>query len=204
MYSDSSFRNTEQNYNANIQINYTNSANIGANYTLNRIRLIFPLDVTFSGLTALPAAEYTFGEYSLYGRTDIRKKVNVSGAVSYGGFYSGTKQSASGNLQFRLPPYAILGLNYSRDGIKLGSEADAITLNLIGPSLDLSFSRSLFFSSVVQYNDQGKNMNVFARLQWRFKPMSDIFLVFTNNYQTPELTAQNWALILKATYWLTP
>jgi hypothetical protein len=97
-----------------------------------------------------------------------------------------------------------LGVNYSRDALNLGSDFGSTTLNLIGPSLDLSFSRSLFLSSVVQYNDQNSNMNVFARLQWRFKPMSDIFLVFTNNYQTPQLTARNWALVLKASLWITP
>lgn len=204
MYADSMLRNTEQTYNASIQVNYTNSAYLGANYTLNRIRLIFPLDVTFTDLTPLPAINYAFSEYSVYGRTDVRKKVNVSGVVSYGGFYTGTKQSVNGNLQFRLPPYAILGVNYSRDALNLGSDFGSTTLNLIGPSLDLSFSRSLFFSSVLQYNDQNSNMNVFARLQWRFKPMSDIFLVFTNNYQTPQLTARNWALVLKASLWITP
>jgi hypothetical protein len=130
--------------------------------------------------------------------------VNVSAVISYGGFYTGTKQSLNGNFQFRLPPYAILGVNYSRDALNLGSAFGSTTLNLIGPSLDLSFSRSLFFSSVVQYNDQSSNMNVFARLQWRFKPMSDIFLVFTNNYQTPQVSARNWALVLKAAIWITP
>jgi hypothetical protein len=57
---------------------------------------------------------------------------------------------------------------------------------------------------VVQYNDQSSNMNVFARLQWRFKPMSDAFLVFTNNYQTPHLKARNWALVGKLIIWITP
>jgi hypothetical protein len=204
MYADSMLRNTEQTYNASIQVNYTNSAYIGANYTLNRIRLVFPLDVTFTGLAPLPATNYAFGEYSIYGRSDVRKQVNVSAVISYGGFYTGTKQSLNGNFQFRLPPYAILGVNYSRDALNLGSAFGSTTLNLIGPSLDLSFSRSLFFSSVVQYNDQSSNMNVFARLQWRFKPMSDIFLVFTNNYQTPQVSARNWALVLKAAIWITP
>jgi hypothetical protein len=204
LYADSMLRNTEQNYNANVQVNYTNSAYVGANYTLNRIRLIFPLDVTFTGLPKLPAASYTFNEYSIYGRTDVRKKINASGTVSYGGFYTGKKQSFSGNLQFRLPPFAILGINYSRDAIALGVENGNTVLNLIGPSLDLSFSRSLFFSSVVQYNDQSSNMNVFARLQWRFKPMSDAFLVFTNNYKTPHLKARNWALVGKLIIWITP
>lgn len=204
MYADSVLRNTEQTYNASIQINYTNSAYIGANYTLNRIRLVFPLDVTFTGLTPLPATNYAFGEYSVFARSDIRKKINVSAVFSYGGFYTGTKQSFNGSFQFRLPPYAILGVNYSRDAVNLGSDFGSTTLNLIGPSLDVSFSRSLFFSSVVQYNDQSSNMNVFARLQWRYKPMSDIFIVFTNNYQTPQLVSRNWALVFKAVLWITP
>jgi hypothetical protein len=204
LYADSILHHTEQNFNANIQVNYTNSSYIGVNYTLNRIRLIFPFDVTFTGLKALPASSYIFNEYSIYGRTDVRRKVNASGIISTGGFYTGTKQSVSGILQFRLPPYAILGINYSRDAIALGSDFGNTVLNLIGPSLDISMSKSLFFSSVVQYNDQSSNMNLFARLQWRFKPMSDAFLVFTNNYLTPIITPRNWALIAKVSIWITP
>ena len=82
---------------------------------------------------------------------------------------------------------------------------------LLSPRLDLTFNKKLFFTSVVQYNSQITNMNVNARLQWRFAPVSDLYIVYTDNYFT-EFTddpsnrfiseIRNRALVAKVTYWL--
>jgi hypothetical protein len=40
-------------------------------------------------------------------------------------------------------------------------------------------------------------------LQWRFKPMSDLFLVYTDNYFTdPFMKNKNRAIVFKLNYWL--
>jgi len=56
-----------------------------------------------------------------------------------------------------------------------------------------------------QYNTQQDNFNINSRLQWRFAPMSDFFLVLTDNYATaPFLQVnRNRAVVLKLNYWLT-
>ena len=47
------------------------------------------------------------------------------------------------------------------------------------------------------------NMNINSRLQYRFKPMSDLFLVYTDNYFTsPLFKSRNRALVFKLNYWL--
>ncbi len=77
---------------------------------------------------------------------------------------------------------------------------------LIGPRAELSFSRSVFFSTFLQYNTQANNFNINSRLQWRFRPVSDMFLVYTDNYFSDGLfrgpMVKNRALVLKVTYWL--
>ena len=203
-YADSAYTPTEIDGSLSVQTNYVNTAYWGINYSEKLVRLIYPQDITLSNLAPLPAGNYRFNEISVYGRSDVRKRVTVSGAAGIGSFYTGKKQSVSSVLQWRFPPYATLGINYSLDAIQLGGEYAPVVLNLIGPQVDWSFSRSLFFSTIVQYNDQSGNMNWFARLQWRFKPMSDMFLVFTNNYGTPNLNAKNWALIAKVSLWISP
>jgi len=53
----------------------------------------------------------------------------------------------------------------------------------------------------MQYNTN--NFNINSRFQWRYKPMSDIFLVYTDNYfSTPFFTNKNRALVFKMNYWL--
>jgi hypothetical protein len=76
-------------------------------------------------------------------------------------------------------------------------------LNLIGPQFDLSFTRSLFFNTIIQYNTQANNVNVFSRLQWRFKPMSDLFIVYSDNYDATNLSKKNRALVIKLVYWFS-
>jgi hypothetical protein len=84
---------------------------------------------------------------------------------------------------------------------------------LIGPRLDLTLTTSLFFTTFVQYNNQLNNLNINSRLQWRFKPVSDIFLVYTDNYVTEAFTDSEGryfaqgsprlrGIVFKISYWL--
>jgi hypothetical protein len=75
-------------------------------------------------------------------------------------------------------------------------------LILIGPKIDLTFTRSLFLSTLIQYNNQINNINMNVRLQWRFAPASDLFVVYTDNYFADQFRSKGSAFVLKATYWL--
>lgn len=75
------------------------------------------------------------------------------------------------------------------------------TFWLIGPRLDLTFTKDLYFTSFVQYNEQIKNLNINTRLQWRFAPASDIYLVYTDNYLPSPFNVKDRALVFKMNYW---
>jgi hypothetical protein len=75
-------------------------------------------------------------------------------------------------------------------------------LFLIGPRIDLTFSKSVFLTTFVQYNDQIDNININARLQWRFAPVSDFFLVYTDNYNSLDYAVKTRSVVAKVTYWL--
>jgi hypothetical protein len=72
---------------------------------------------------------------------------------------------------------------------------------LVSPRVDITFTNTLFFTTFLQYNQQTKNINVNTRFQWRFKPASDIFLVYTDNYFPQNWSVKNRAIVLKFTYW---
>ncbi|MFM8450509.1 MAG: hypothetical protein ACKOAY_10440, partial [Haliscomenobacter sp.] len=93
-----------------------------------------------------------------------------------------------------------MNVNYSY--IDLPSPYATANLLLVGPRIDLTFSKSLFMTTFIQYNNQVENINVNARLQWRFAPVSDFFLVFTDNYQSVDFKVKNRAVVAKLTYWL--
>lgn len=67
----------------------------------------------------------------------------------------------------------------------------------------MSFTRSLFFTTFFQYNTQTENFNINARMQWRFAPMSDLFIVLTDNYFTETMAVRNRSVVLKLNYWFT-
>jgi len=75
-------------------------------------------------------------------------------------------------------------------------------LILIAPKLEYNFTTKLFWTTFVQFNTQTNNFNINSRLQYRYKPMIDFFLVYTDNYFTdPMLKNKNRALIFKFNYW---
>jgi hypothetical protein len=77
------------------------------------------------------------------------------------------------------------------------------SLFLISPRAEINFSNSIFWTTFFQYNTQADNININSRLQWRFKPMSDLFLVYTDNYyNSPFLKNKNRAFVFKLNYWL--
>lgn len=83
---------------------------------------------------------------------------------------------------------------------------------LISPRIDVTLTRDLFWTTFVQYNNQINNININSRLQWRFAPVSDLFLVYTDNYATETYSEDTLlitrgqpklrAFVFKLTYWL--
>ncbi|MEY2904945.1 MAG: hypothetical protein RJA52_961, partial [Bacteroidota bacterium] len=68
--------------------------------------------------------------------------------------------------------------------------------------------KDIFLTTFIQYNSQLNNVNFNTRLQWRYAPVSDFFLVLTDNFGTEgnfsQFAVRNRAIIAKLTYWFNP
>ncbi len=165
-------------------------------------KLLFPTDVTFTGQSKFTnAGDYYYQNAGLSFRTNQRKTFGIGASSSYGTYYSGTKYSANLDVSYRLQPYFIFSVSYTLDKIYL-PYLNTVELDLISPRIEMSFSRSLFLTTFWQYNSQAKNINFNARLQWRFKPMSDLFIVYSDNYNNNDFSIKNRAVVVKFVYWL--
>ena len=91
-------------------------------------------------------------------------------------------------------------MNY--DQINLPNPYPSASIWLIGPKIDLTFNKNVFWSTFVQYSNQQENFSVNTRLQWRFAPLSDLFIVYNDNYFTENFGPRFRSLNLKLTYWL--
>ena len=167
------------------------------------VYLFAAFDPTNSGATPLPqGSSYTNNLFRFNLLSDARKLVYVELSGRFGQYFNGSRSNLEGVINYRMNTFGILGLNFSYNRVQLAEPYADANFILIGPKIDLSFSRSLFWTTFIQYNNQINNVNINSRLQWRFRPVSDIFLVYTDNYYSDTYVNKNRALVLKCTYWL--
>ena len=171
-------------------------------FRLNHIYqdLVFPFALTEN---PLPAGQYDNWEFNIQFNTDRRKNLNGSLFAVYGGFYNGNKLTYIADLSFRRQPWGNFTLGFEQNRIRLAEPYGNLDISLLTARAELNFSTSLFWTTFFQYNTQAERMNINTRLQWRFAPMSDIFLVYTDNYLTfDRITPQGRSFVLKVNYWL--
>lgn len=183
-------------------VDFANRSTLELNAESWYIWLADPFDPSRTG--AAPLADstgYDWRTLRLTYSSDVRKKLNGSFYAETGGYFNGKRTNFGGELNFRTQPWGIFSLAVDQNFISLPDTS--VSLTLIGPRFELSFTRSLFLTTFFQYNTQLQNFNINARMQWRFRPMSDLFLVLTDNYATPYMDVRNRAIVLKLVWWLS-
>jgi hypothetical protein len=93
-------------------------------------------------------------------------------------------------------------LNTRYDAIRLPEPHSDANYWLVTPKVDVTFSKSLFWSTLMQYSNQRDNLGFNSRLQWRFAPLSDLYLVYNDNYFTKDFGPKFRSINLKLSYWL--
>ena len=189
-------------------IDFRNSSMLNFNFRYDDISLLDdfdPTQVQDEGIFLPGGSRFGFGAFSLSYRSDRRKLFSYRIEPLVGTFYNGTRYSLRGSIRYRYQPYGSIELNYNYNRIQLDAPFERTDLWLVGPRIDLTLNKKLFFTTFIQFNNQSENINLNARLQWRFKPVSDFFIVYSENYFSEplnELNSRNRALVLKLTYWL--
>ncbi|HRE68557.1 MAG TPA: DUF5916 domain-containing protein [Cyclobacteriaceae bacterium] len=167
------------------------------------VKLLRPFDPTNFNLDTL-ASGTVHSWKSIGGEFSSRPQSRFTYALSarYGGYYAeGTRTFFSSELGYRFQPYISFVLSSSYNDIRLPQPWGRNTFWLVGPRLDITFTNKIFFTTFMQYNEQRNNINLNTRFQWRYRPASDLFIVYTDNYLPNNLMAKNHALVLKFTYW---
>ena len=191
----------ERSHELDYNIQLKNTGFLFAFTSINEVNLQFP--TSFTGATALPVGNYQYNSGGMGYQSDFRKPVSYFLRVTGGGFYNGYFESIRTNLTLRKQPHLNLSLQLEYDNLVFPDKYGSAELFLIAPKVEFNFSTNLFWTTFVQYNTQGNNFNINSRFQYRFKPMSDIFLVYTDNYFTnPLLQNRNRAIVFKMNYWL--
>jgi Domain of unknown function (DUF5916)/Carbohydrate family 9 binding domain-like len=202
LLTDPSFKLTDRDAIVFYQAEWMNKSVAQVNVKSTYVLLQAPFDPTNSDGVPLPAGEeFNWKDVGASFTSDIRKSFNFLLAGRYGGYYNGTGWNINGEVNYRVQPYGSLGIVSSYNKIELPSPYSSASFVLVGPRLDFTFTDKIFFTSLVQYNDQIKNINLNLRFQWRFAPVSDLFIVYTENSYPADHNIKNRGLVLKISYW---
>ena len=202
-YYNNNFSSTDYSNTFIYLITYRDKSTLSAVAQNTFVELLSPFDPTRIG--KLPLEKGTKHEWTNIGFDWIsapQYTFTYSLSTRVGGYYAnGHLLSISGNIGYRIQPYVNIDFSSTYNQIKLPSPWGNNNFLLLGPKVDVTFSKKLFLTTFFQYNEQTKNINFNTRFQWRYKPVSDLFVVYTDNYYIGPVFVKNRAVVLKFTYW---
>jgi hypothetical protein len=180
---------------------FHNSSNLFVIINANKVKLLFP--VSFTGKTPLPINTYNYQNAGVGYESDRRKLLSFTIEAIAGTFYNGTNIQLSTGFTIHSQPHLDISLQAEYNKLHFPAPYGEAELFLLAPRVDFNFSTKIFWTTFLQYNTQQNNFNINSRLQWRYKPMSDLFLVYTDNYfSDPLLKNKNRSFVFKLSYWL--
>jgi hypothetical protein len=184
------------------QVEWMNKSILVVDAKEDFIKLLAPFDPTNTGGTPFATNEkFSWKEAGISFTSDIRKPLNFLISSRYGGYYDGNRLQFNGELYYRVQPYGSLAIVSSYNKLSMPAPYKSAEFILIGPRVDFTFTDKIFFTSLVQYNNQINNLNLNLRFQWRFAPVSDLFIVYTENAFPGNYVIKNRGLVLKLSYW---
>ena len=196
---------TDRVYKTTIRKSFLNSSSLSFEYNNRYVYLTSNFDPTRTpDGTKLPSnIGYRYDDAEFSYRSDQRKRLNFDSKISYGTFYNGTKFTLENEIKWRKQPILNASMIINFNSIVLPNPYPSKNIWLISPKIDFTFTKTLTWITFVQYNSQGENLGINSRMQWRFSPLSDLFLVYNDNYiSTDNFSPRNRSFNLKLTYWL--
>ncbi|MFT6783738.1 MAG: hypothetical protein ACJA1A_003679 [Saprospiraceae bacterium] len=203
---------TDQDLTAGFSLDFSNNSRFNIELGRKYIFLFDEFDPT--GTDSTPLAQDT--EYNYYFlranySSDNSKPLSTRFRPFVGQYFNGRRYGAQGSVTYRVEPYGSVAVNYNYNLFDMPYLDEKKSTILLGPRFDFSFTKSVFLTAFFQYNSQSQNTNINTRLQWRFAPASDFFLVYSDNYFSgnPDdpsdrfaFNLRNRSVVAKVTYWL--
>ncbi|PQJ35350.1 hydrolase [Salinibacter sp. 10B] len=198
------FKLTDQHLRAGWSAEFADQSSFEVEYSNRFVFLTNGFDPTRSDDGApLPGDRgFRFNQITSQYESDSSNDFYFNAESTVGGFFNGNRYSFGGQLNLNVQPWAVLSMGANYDRIRLPDPYADADLWLLTPEADITFSKSLFWSTLVQYSTQRNTFGVNSRLQWRFAPLSDLYLVYNDNYFTDRFSPRRRSLTLKLTYWL--
>ena len=196
---------TDRNYETQGVISFTNQSKFELTYNRRYTFLLDDFDPV-GGENSIPLPSnngFFYNDFEMQFSSNYTKNYYFNFQTTIGQFYSGNRVSFNTELSYRIQPKFSGSVKLRYDDIFFPSIYSYGKLFLIGPKLEYTFNKKLFWNTFVQYSSKSDNLGINSRLQWRFAPLSDLYLVYNDNYFTYDnLVPRVRSLTFKLTYWL--
>ncbi len=186
------------------EINFKNRSKFKLSYQNQFIVLQNHFDPIRTGIQSIQAfTEHRWQTCNLEYNSKPQSLFTYEFKSSYGGYFqNGKRWLFFSQMGYRFQPYIELNSLVSYNHITLDEPWGTNGFWLLGIKSNFTFTKNIFFSNLYQYNEQQKLWNFNSRFQWRYKPASDIFLVFNSSDTRMLEPNKNWNLTLKINYWI--
>ena len=156
----------------------------------------------YTGVLLAANTDYKYNQLTTTFTSNNSTMITYTLSATVGQFYNGKSYTFSGTGNLRIIPKVLISLSTNFDRILLPKPYSSANIVLISPKFNITFAKSLFWSTLIQYSNQRNNLGINSRLQWRFAPLSDLYLVYNDNYYTDYFSPSYRSINLKFTYWL--
>jgi hypothetical protein len=203
-YFDTDFNKKDQTEQFDYLFNFKNRSRFSVGMRRQCIELLSDFDPLRTNISSLFAGStHQWNSYKVKYNSKPQNRFTYSTEVLTGGYYEKGKRTAFlGEFGYRFQPILELNSVINYNQIELPAPWNENSFWLLGLKANLTFTNKIFFSNLFQYNEQLGLWNFNSRFQWRYKPASDIFLVFNSNEIIVPKVSRGWSLTLKVNYWL--
>ena len=135
--------------------------------------------------------------------TSGRRAVWFDNITFGGGFFDGDWLRTNSALTFRLSRFIRASTQWTYADVKL--QAGAFSFDQFGQRIDVSFTPNVRLNLLAQYNTADELLGVNARFHWIYRPGSDLFVVYNENWTAETLSRREplgRQLIVKLNYLL--
>ena len=153
-------------------------AHTGINFT--REGVLQPFEI-YPGVV-VPPGTYDHREAMLVGITNQGAPLSFETRVTLGGFFGGSRVSATSALRSRIGEAFNSSVDFVRNDVSL--PAGRFVTNLLRMRLSYSFSTRVYLQALLQYNDVIDNWSTNLRLGWLHAANTGLFVVYNENRDT--------------------
>jgi hypothetical protein len=166
---------------AQVATEFTSSDVLTVGYTDSFERLVRPFAIATG--VRIPVGGYDFGTYQASYAAGQQRKWSGTLVYEQGTFYDGRRNTVQVNTaRVEITPRVSVEPSLSVNRVRL--PAGHFTATVARARGTFTMTPRMFVSGIVQYNSSGTSFGSNLRFRWEYKPGSELFVVYTDDYDT--------------------